>query len=116
MSGSGSATRPKGSRWAAAAERRLTPGSWFQAVFRQWPLNLVLTIIAVGLVVVADNHFRRGTVIIAGGVCVAAGLRAILPNGRAGLLVIRSRGLDLLTLGILGAGTLIAALIVPPPS
>lgn len=116
MSDPRGASQPGSSRWAAAAERRLTPGSWPQAVFRQWPLNLVLTIVAVGLIVVAENHFRRGTVIIAGGVCIAAGLRAVLPNGRAGLLVVRSRGIDLLTLGTLGAGTLISALIVPPPS
>jgi hypothetical protein len=103
-------------RWAQAAERRLTPHSWFKAVFRQWPWLLVVAVIAAGVAVVADDHFRRGTVIIAGGVCLAAVLRAVLPNGRAGLLRVRSRLLDVLTLGFLGAGTLIAALIVPPPS
>lgn len=110
------ATRRKRSRWAAAAERRLTPASWFQAVFRQWPFLIALGIIVAGIVVVADDHFKRGTVIIAGGVCVAAFLRMVLPNGRAGLLRVRSRLLDVLTLALLGAGTLIAALIVPPPS
>ncbi|WP_216094318.1 DUF3017 domain-containing protein [Jiangella alba] len=104
------------SRWAQAAERRLMPASWLRAVFRQWPLLLVLTVIAIGTFIVADNHFRRGTFIIAGGVCLAAVLRAVLPSGIAGLLKVRSRAIDLLTLGFLGAGTLIASLIVPPPS
>jgi len=104
------------SRWAAAAERRLMPASWLRAVFRQWPLLLVLAVIAVGTVIVADNHFRRGTFIIAGGICLAVVLRAVLPSGVAGLLKVRSRAIDLLTLGFLGAGTLIASLIVPPPS
>ncbi|PSL04673.1 Protein of unknown function (DUF3017) [Haloactinopolyspora alba] len=108
--------RPLRVRWAQAAERRLTPRSWFQGVFRQWPLLLVLAVIAVGIGIVADDHFRRGTFIIAGGVCLAAFLRAVLPNGRAGLLNVRSRFLDILTLGFLGGGTLIASLIVPPPS
>ncbi|WP_212756799.1 DUF3017 domain-containing protein [Haloactinopolyspora sp.] len=104
------------SRWAQAAERRLTPRSWFQAVFRQWPLLLVLGVVATGVVVVADDHFRRGTFIMAGGVCLAAFLRIVLPNERAGLLQVRSRMLDILTLGFLGGGSLIASLIVPPPS
>ncbi len=103
-------------RWAQAAERRLTPHSWFQAVFRQWPLLLVLAVVAVGVIVVADDHFRRGTFIMAGGVCLAAALRVVLPNERAGLLQVRSRLLDVLTLGFLGGGALIASLIVPPPS
>ena len=104
------------SRWAQAAERRLTPRSWFQALYRQWPLVLVLAIIIAGLIVVADDHFRRGTVLIAGGVCLAAGLRAVLPTERAGIMRIRSRVLDVLTLALLGGGTLVAAPIVPPPS
>ena len=103
-------------RWAQAAERRLTPGSWFEAVFRQWPLLLVLAVIAAGIITTADDHFRRGTFVIAGGVCLAAVLRAVLPRERAGLLAVRSRVLDILTLSFLGAGTLIASLIVPPPS
>ncbi|WP_211239515.1 DUF3017 domain-containing protein [Jiangella gansuensis] len=113
---SGNHRAPATSRWAQAAERRLTPASWLRAVFRQWPLLLVLLVIAIGAVVVADDHFRRGTFIMAGGVCLAAFLRAVLPSEVAGLLKLRSRFLDILTLGFLGAGTLIACLIVPPPS
>jgi hypothetical protein len=79
-------------------------------------LLLALAVVAVGVVIVADDHFRRGTFIIAGGVCLAACLRAVLPNGLAGLLRVRSRFVDILTLGFLGASTLIASLIVPPPS
>jgi hypothetical protein len=106
----------KRSRWATAAERRMTPASWFRAVFRQWPFLIALGIVIAGILVVVDDHFKRGTVIIAGGVCVAAFLRIVLPNNRAGLLGVRSRFLDVVTLALLGGGTLIAALIVPPPS
>ncbi len=103
-------------RWAEAAERRLTPRSWFEALFRQWPLVLVLAIVGTGLGVVADNHFRRGTVLIGGAVCLGALLRAALPSERAGVMRVRSRALDVLALAFLGGGTLVAALIVPPPT
>jgi hypothetical protein len=72
--------------------------------------------VGTALWIVADNHFRRGTVLFALGVCLAAGLRAVLPNGSVGLLRVRSRVVDVLTLASLGGGMLIAALIVPPPS
>lgn len=106
---------PKRSRWAEAAERRLTPRSWFAGAFRQWPLIVTLMIVGIGLAVVADDHFLRGTVLIAGGVCVAFVLRAVVPAERVGVLRVRSRALDLLTLAFFGIGTLAAALVVPPP-
>jgi len=110
-----SAGSTKRNRWAEAAERRLTPRSWFGGVFRQWPLVMSLAVVVAGLVVVADDHFLRGTVLIAGGICTALVLRAILPSLRAGVLKVRSRVLDLLTLAFFGVGTLVAALVVPPP-
>ena len=58
----------------------------------------------------------RKDVVFALGVCIAAVLRAVLPNGSVGLLQVRSRFVDVLTLAALGGATLVAALIVPPPS
>ena len=107
---------PKRSRWAEAAERRLTPQSWFAGLFRQWPLSVSLSIVVAGLIVVADDHFLRGTVLIGFGVCVALFLRAVLPAERAGVLRVRSRTIDVLTLAFFGFGTVLAALVVPPPS
>lgn len=83
---------------------------------RQWPLLLVLAVTGAGLAVVADNHFRRGTVLFALGVCLGAALRAVLPESRAGLLRVRSKPIDVLTLGALGFFTLVLALVIPPPS
>ncbi|MGH8823670.1 MAG: DUF3017 domain-containing protein [Jiangellaceae bacterium] len=85
-------------------------------IWREWPLILVLAVVGSGLWVVADDHFKRGTVLFALGVCLAAVLRAALPNGSAGLLRVRSRFVDVLTLAALGGATLVAALIVPPPT
>lgn len=110
------AERARRSKWAQASERRLTPRSWLEGVWRQWPLLASLAVVGAGLLVVADNHFLRGTVIIAFGVCVAGFLRLVLSDERAGVLHVRSRALDVFTLAVLGLGTLVAALIVPPPS
>jgi hypothetical protein len=95
---------------AQGAHRR-TRGVW-----HEWPLIVVLAVLATALWIVAADHFRRGTVLFALGVCLAAALRAVLPNGSVGLLRVRSRVVDVLTLAVIGGGTLVAALIVPPPS
>jgi hypothetical protein len=76
----------------------------------------VLVVCSTAIVVVLANHFRRGTVLFAGGLVMAAGLRLLLPDSSAGLLAVRSRTLDVVTLGVLGLGVLLAALVVPPPA
>ena len=70
----------------------------------------------VALIVVADDHFRRGSVLFAAFVVLAFFLRLFLPDRDAGWLAVRSKGIDLLCLGFLGIGLSVFALIVPPPS
>jgi hypothetical protein len=82
----------------------------------QWPLVSVLVGLVVSLIVVADDHFRRGSVLFAAFVVLAFFLRLFLPERDAGWLAVRSRGIDLLCLGFLGVGLSVFALIVPPPS
>jgi hypothetical protein len=82
----------------------------------QWPLASVLVGLVVSLLVVADDHFRRGSVLFAAFVVLAFFLRLFLPERDAGWLAVRSRGIDLLCLGFLGIGLSVFALIVPPPS
>jgi hypothetical protein len=82
----------------------------------QWPLATVLVGLLVSLIVVADDHFRRGSVLFAGFVVLAFFLRLFLPERDAGWLSVRSKGIDLLCLGFLGLGLSVFALIVPPPS
>lgn len=82
----------------------------------QWPLMIVLTGLVVSLIVVADDHFRRGSVLFAGFVVGAFFLRLFLPERDAGWLAVRGRGTDLLCLGVLGLSLSVFALIVPPPS
>lgn len=85
-------------------------------VAAEWPLVTVLAVCTSGVLVVLSEHFRRGTVLFAGGLVLAAGLRALLPTESAGLLVVRGRVIDVITLAALGFGVLLAALVVPPPS
>ena len=82
----------------------------------QWPLMVVLLGLLVSLIVVADDHFRRGSVLFAGFVVGAFFLRLFLPAREAGWLAVRGKGIDLVCLGFLGIGLTVFALIVPPPS
>ena len=82
----------------------------------QWPLVLVLTGLLTALLIVATDHFRRGSVLFAAVVVFAFFLRAFLPERDAGWLAVRSRRIDLLCLGFLGFTLLVFSLIVPSPS
>jgi hypothetical protein len=78
---------------------------------RQWPTLVVFAIAASGLgFVFADGGYERGSVVFAAAMCLAALLRAVLPDRRAGLLRVRSRWTDVATLAIFGVGGLLAVL------
>lgn len=83
--------------------------------WHQWPIIVVLLGVAVALGLVTLDYFRRGSIVLAGSVLLAAFLRLLLPDREAGLLVVRSRRVDVLVLGTLGALLAIFAFWVPPP-
>lgn len=94
----------------------MTRRGW-AAVVRNWPFVAVWAGVAAGLfVVLALNRFRRGTLVLAGAVLLGAWLRALLPTDRVGLLRVRGRAVDVLTMLGLGVGLAVVALVVPPPS
>ena len=82
----------------------------------QWPIVLVLAGVVVSLVVVALGHFRRGSVLLAGTVVLALFLRLLLRDDEAGMLAVRSKTLDVVTLAVLGAALGVLAFAVPPPT
>ena len=84
--------------------------------WREWPITAVLVGIGASLAVVAADHFKKGSVMLALSVLLGAGLRLVLPKREAGLLAVRGRVADVLTLGILGACLLVLALNVHRPS
>jgi hypothetical protein len=80
----------------------------------QWPILLVGLIFATAFLLVGANFWRRGALLIGIGVGVAAALRLLLPEERAGLLVVRSKGLDFLTTAVVGAAMVYIAWTIDP--
>ena len=60
------------------------------------------------------GYWRRGALVIAIGVGVAAALRLALPDDRAGLLVVRSRAVDFVTTASVSAAMLYIAWTIDP--
>jgi hypothetical protein len=85
-----------------------------RAMRAQWPILLVGLIFLVAFVLAGANFWRRGALLIGIGVGVAAVLRLALPDERAGLLVVRSRGTDLLTTTSVGAAMIYVAWTIDP--
>ncbi len=85
-----------------------------RAMRAQWPILLVGLIFLVAFVLAGANFWRRGALLIGIGVGVAAVLRLALPDERAGLLVVRSRGIDLLTTASVGAAMVYVAWTIDP--
>jgi uncharacterized membrane protein len=69
-----------------------------RVVRSQWPILGVGVILVVAFVLVAAGFWRRGSLLIGIAVGVAAVLRLVLTEERAGLLVVRSRGVDFATM------------------
>ena len=80
----------------------------------QWPIATVAAIFAVALILVAAGFWRRGAFMIGIGVGVAAGLRLLLPQDRAGLLVVRSKSLDFATMTTLSVVMIYTAWTIDP--
>ena len=81
-------------RWPTRAElteftRRL--------VRAQWPILSVAVIFVIAFALVAAGFWRRGSLLIGIAVGLAAVLRLVLSDERAGLLVVRSKSLDFAT-------------------
>ena len=88
----------------------LVPAPHRQAL-RELPLVVVLTAAAFGLIVVALHHFRWGNLILGGSLLLAALMRLVLPTRQAGLLAVRSRFTDALTMSLLGGSLMLLTVI-----
>ncbi len=80
----------------------------------QWPILLVGLIFAAAFTLAAANFWRRGSLLIGIGVGVAAILRLVLSEERAGLLVVRSKGTDFVTTATVGAAMIYIASTIDP--
>jgi hypothetical protein len=78
-------------------------------------MTTVLAIFAAGIVLVAFDHWRKGLYAVGVALLLGGFLRLVLPTRRAGLLAVRSRIADVVTLAALGAAVLLLAAVVPNP-
>jgi hypothetical protein len=79
----------------------------------QWPLALVLLGLLCGLILLSFYDFRVGSILLGASMIFAAALRTFLPRDRAGLLAIRSRPIDLVTMYGFGIALTTVAVLVP---
>lgn len=82
---------------------------------RELPFLLVLGGVGIGLAVVALYNFKYGSILMGAALVAGGVLRAVLSEHRAGLLVVRGRILDAVTMTGLGVLIAVAAVVVPPP-
>jgi hypothetical protein len=87
-----------------AAERR-------SGLVSELPITLVIAGAGAGLVVIAMHHFRWGNLIIGGSLLVAALMRLVLPTRQAGLLVVRGRLTDVVTMAAIGGSLLVLSAV-----
>jgi hypothetical protein len=80
----------------------------------QWPILLVGLMFATAFMLAAANFWRRGSLLIGIGVGLAAVLRLVLSEERAGLLVVRSKGTDFVTTATVGAAMIYIASTIDP--
>ncbi len=80
----------------------------------EWPILVVFLIFLIAYGLVVAGFWRRGSLLIGIGVGVAAALRLVLSDSRAGLLVIRGRITDFTTMTAVGAIVIYIAWTIDP--
>ena len=80
---------------------------------RQLPLLAVLAVVAVGLALVAVEHWRKGLTVMGLALVGAALLRLFLPERRVGFLAVRSRPVDVVLLAAAGVALTAISLAIP---
>ncbi|MFK0170275.1 DUF3017 domain-containing protein [Streptomyces sp. NPDC090306] len=96
--------RPEGGGRAAPSDA--------PAPARQWPVLMVLGVVALGLLLTALDLFRIGTMLIGLALLVGAVMRWVVPD--VGMLAVRSRFTDIVTYGVLGFAIVLLAMMVQP--
>lgn len=74
----------------------------------------VLTGFATGVTLVGMHFWRKGLFVTGLALLLGGFLRLVLPTRRAGVLAVRGRMTDVLTLAVFGAAVVLMAAVVPP--
>ena len=80
----------------------------------QWPILAVGLTFVAGFALAGANFWRRGALLIGIGVGVAAALRLVLSEERAGLLAVRSKAIDFATTAVVAAAMVYIASTIDP--
>jgi hypothetical protein len=80
----------------------------------QWPIVVVGLIFAAAFGLVVFDYCRRGSLLLGIGVGVAAAVRLVLSENRAGLLVVRGRMTDVTTMALVSAAVIYIASTIDP--
>ncbi|MET0898755.1 MAG: DUF3017 domain-containing protein [Mycobacterium sp.] len=84
------------------------------ALRAQWPILVVGLIFLAAFGLVAAGFWRRGALLLGIAVGVAAALRLALADDRAGLLAVRSKGIDFLTTAAVSGVVIYIAWTIDP--
>jgi hypothetical protein len=85
-------------------------GRTIRAIAVEWPFAVVFTTAAIAVIVVSLGALKHGLTLLAAALLLGSALRFVLSPARAGLLAVRRRGVDVVTMALLGALLLVAAL------
>lgn len=87
-------------------------GGWRAAVRDHAAFALVLLVGVVGIIRLVQYHWREAAALLGAALLLAALLRTVLPDPRAGLLVVRGRRVDVLSYAGLGVCVLFVAFTI----
>jgi hypothetical protein len=88
-----------------------SPARAIRAVIGEWPFALVFGTATVAVIMVSLGTLKRGLTVLAASLLLGSVLRFALSPARAGLLAVRRRGVDVITMALLGALLLALAMI-----
>jgi Protein of unknown function (DUF3017) len=94
----------------AAASKTATGGS-IRSVIAEWPFAVVFTPAVISVIVIALGALKHGLILLGGALLLGSVLRFVLPAARAGLLAVRRRGVDVVTMALLGLVLVLLALV-----
>jgi len=97
-----------------AADRAADPGPAkpLKAAVGVWPFATVFACALGGIGMVALGALQHGLIVLAGAMLLGSVLRFALPVARVGLLAVRRRGVDVITMALLGIILLVLASVV----
>jgi Protein of unknown function (DUF3017) len=88
------------------------PARLLKAVAVEWPFAAVFVCALGGIGLVALGALQHGLIVLAGAMLLGSVLRFAIPAARIGLLAVRRRGVDVITMALLGVCLLVLAAVV----